>query len=718
MPDSLSVVDSKPLPSALTVVSSQPLEPSSLASRVISGVGHTLQKTADNLNVENVLRRIGNADDLAGQGRWADAWNEIRGLLPGGSDSQQVLGNQQGSTLDEQKQFVQDTYNKAKSGDYSGAGANVLTAGLANAEHAGPVVDEVADAAKNAASTTATAAKGAAKGVVEANKGGLQNPVHGAAFATSLIPVVGHKLAAAIEAGNNLHGAVKGARQALQERAAAQAEAEETETAPEASAPEESKTTPAAPVTPPAPESTPAPAPQQAPSPGEDREFLDQIARAQTKKPFAKLTPAEQAAVRTLAQRLRPSAAPAEAPPPATSTGPATPPSPADAAIRPASETPVLPSSAAPRRAYTESEARSQSSGPNGGGESPNGTTLGKLVERQEYYPPQAEAPKHIPSPAELGFGVYGDIRPDDSSTLDHIRAENEKAFNAADFAFRNGITNPEVFDRMSEAQKRDFMLGAKQADGTFAPGALQHGRAVGNPTPKTTYRPNPKTGSILDGHTLRLAKAHLAKMAADAQANGNGNGAEGAPAEAQPQTPESAPPQPKSGAQLEAEGLMAAKGRVQSFLRDETGSFDPSFGRNPLPPAIAPYFQTIEPRLAGRPQEALRWVRAGKGRFVPGAIPHPDFENGIGLLHGEPGNPNENWQSGFGVSHIDAKHPGDLDEAVQAIPSLPVIETIKDSRTGRVMGKVLSDGKRRAVISMDLRGHATPEWLLTSYTR
>jgi hypothetical protein len=69
-------------------------------------------------------------------------------------------------------------------------------------------------------------------------------------------------------------------------------------------------------------------------------------------------------------------------------------------------------------------------------------------------------------------------------------------------------------------------------------------------------------------------------------------------------------------------------------------------------------------------------------------------------------------------VSHIDAKRPGYLDEAIRTIPKLPVTEVISDPKTGRVLGKVLFDGKNRAVVSHDLRGHETPAWLLTSYER
>lgn len=149
---------------------------------------------------------------------------------------------------------------------------------------------------------------------------------------------------------------------------------------------------------------------------------------------------------------------------------------------------------------------------------------------------------------------------------------------------------------------------------------------------------------------------------------------------------------------------------------RKEDGEFTEAGGAGELHPDIAPYFEHTNQALEGKPEEALAWVRGGEGRFTPGAIPHPEIGGGIGLLHGYRGEKAPDWRGGFGVSHIDAKRPGHLDEAVKVIPSLPVIETITDAKTGRVLGKVLSDGWHRAVVSMDLRGHARPEWLLTSY--
>ncbi len=193
-----------------------------------------------------------------------------------------------------------------------------------------------------------------------------------------------------------------------------------------------------------------------------------------------------------------------------------------------------------------------------------------------------------------------------------HIRAENEKAFNAADFAFRNGITDPNVLAQMTEAQKQAFMNGSQ--DG---PGALQHGRDVGNPTPKTKYRANPQTGSILDGHTLRLAQAHLAKMVADAAApstpvpTGLASGARGVPASAQDVGAGAAPQaiQPDTGtAAREQPGGVAARGDADQFA----GSDQPER-------AIAGSGSAAAGKpLSGAQLEAARLLAQAKGKLTP----------------------------------------------------------------------------------------------------
>lgn len=192
---------------------------------------------------------------------------------------------------------------------------------------------------------------------------------------------------------------------------------------------------------------------------------------------------------------------------------------------------------------------------------------------------------------------------------------------------------------------------------------------------------------------------------------------------------PEQGPPagDGQPGGQPAAGGgfVNKAKQAFERLKNEEEGSVELPGGdqpvstrRLPLHNEIARYFWNTTDDFKGKPAEALSWVRKTPGGFAAGAIPHPEIPGGIGLLHGEPGGGAPEWRGGFGVTHADAKRTGYLDEAVKIIPSLPVIETIKDPKSGRVLGKVLFDGKHRAVISHDLRGHETPAWLLTSYER
>lgn len=374
MPDTLSIVNSKPLPE-LSIVSSQPLsaDQPGFLSRAASFVGDTLSKTAHKMNIENTLDAIENIGDSIRAGDWKAAGHSLVQFLPD----------------------PEATYEKVKAGDYSGAASDVLPyvlgAGAAWEGGGGGIpkqpLTEAAtasgDAVKNAAATAGTALKGAAQGVAEANKRGFNNPAHGAAIAAAQVPVVGHPLAAIIEATNTAVGAVKGARNALAERAtqnASEAAAADLDARlaaqranPRISLPQQagvqtSNPEPPALVEPippayptnrataPAPR-PPAPAtrvslPQQAgvqatpqsvpegpnltdadlaqirsdwvekmqarkaartpatngnaapTQTSEDVSLLDDIARAQAQKPFAKLTASQQAGVRTLAARI------------------------------------------------------------------------------------------------------------------------------------------------------------------------------------------------------------------------------------------------------------------------------------------------------------------------------------------------------------------------------------------------------------------------------
>jgi len=71
---------------------------------------------------------------------------------------------------------------------------------------------------------------------------------------------------------------------------------------------------------------------------------------------------------------------------------------------------------------------------------------------------------------------------------------------------------------------------------------------------------------------------------------------------------------------------------------------------------------------------------------------PASGFSEGISLLHGVHGYPIKIGRGGFGISHIDAERPGDLDEAIHAVPSLPIEETIT-APYGANSRDIFSDG-------------------------
>jgi hypothetical protein len=540
---------------------------------VLDYLGNTSRKVAEKLNYQNILEGIGRIDDALSPAHrdYGEAWEAAKDLVPFAIRHPYQAGVQIG------QQLSSGDYSGATSELITdalmahGAHETVRAMGVVPTS-ASPTVSDAAEAPPAAPGVIRTAAKGAAQGVLAANKGGLTNPMLGVAAGTGavLTPIIGHEAAAgvagAIKAGHTLVSAVRGAKAELADRAAAQArDAAAAQNRAEGNTPGwqagGAQPTPAA-----APAAAPAPVQPIAPdvadlaakrtarqavnakilearaqqaaaatAPEADPVLvkMKEIAQGFGVKNFAKLPAAEQVNLRRLASRVvedeKAAAAGAQAAPvsppvaaagavpeaaatqtPST-TAPVTPASPVVPAPVPARQNVVSPAVAEPPLpGRTESPSQ-----PTVAPEAiPSARSTAHVPPRSlEYYP--SGRPEHIPTPGELGHGTYV---PEDtelnSSVLEHQRAENEKGYNAAHYAYSTGITDPKIFDDMTEAQKRAFMNGTKEEPGQPAePGALQHGREVGNPTPKTQYQVNKKTGSMLDGKTLDLAKAHLAKM-------------------------------------------------------------------------------------------------------------------------------------------------------------------------------------------------------------
>jgi hypothetical protein len=125
--------------------------------------------------------------------------------------------------------------------------------------------------------------------------------------------------------------------------------------------------------------------------------------------------------------------------------------------------------------------------------------------------------------------------------------------------------------------------------------------------------------------------------------------------------------------------------------------------------------FGPVARQFSGKPREALDWVRQQKSGFAAAAIPHS--AGAIGLPFGDVGDLAAG-RRGYGVVHIDADHPGWLDQHIDEIPGWSIGQEFRDKQ-GRAVGRVLTDGKgNQAVVSLDWKRQAHPEWLLTGYER
>lgn len=475
----LSIVSSEPLPSqGLSIVSSQPLpSPPVTASGLY---GEALSKTAKNMNVENVLEKIGNIDTALGHGD-VD-WDSIKSLIPNPIA------------------FAKDTWNKVQSGDMTGAAANLLPLMMMRTPAA---VEEATPTLTNAADNAGTFVKGAAKGLANVRK---DVGVHVGAGLASQVPVVGHGVALALEGGNALYRAGQGVNAAFDARSAAQAAAER-QAATEAAiadsranpripswqqagtqttnpvAPEIQPITPAAasarqmaPMGPPAPSVEPRPVqlstpaiPVAAPEPivpsGPDPQVLDDLTSWSTNGKVSSFSKVKDSVSRQqildLAGKLKPTQAQPE-----TSAPASTPPPPVTSA--PVVEPQV------PEKSIAQQ--------------------LKDLVQPDEDEEKAITPGTYWPTPQQIGMKEPWPTG-DAGVTRHYINAYNKGA-NAADFVLNNKsgaspTTDPRVFD-LDATKTQDFMDKA-----------WDHGLGQGNPIPGKYTKP-------LGGDSLRFAKAYL----------------------------------------------------------------------------------------------------------------------------------------------------------------------------------------------------------------
>ena len=147
-------------------------------------------------------------------------------------------------------------------------------------------------------------------------------------------------------------------------------------------------------------------------------------------------------------------------------------------------------------------------------GQTPAEIIASKKSDLQEHYQPTNRATNNriVPTPVELGYrGVYSAEGPQGESWVRHMASQNEKAFNAADYAFQNGARDPRIFDNFTPKSAEDFRQEM-----------LLHAKEIGNAHPRFTVEGTDSAGNAivkggyatpLQGMSADLAKAHLQRM-------------------------------------------------------------------------------------------------------------------------------------------------------------------------------------------------------------
>ncbi len=155
------------------------------------------------------------------------------------------------------------------------------------------------------------------------------------------------------------------------------------------------------------------------------------------------------------------------------------------------------------------------------------------------------------------------------------------------------------------------------------------------------------------------------------------------------------------------ADATRTADGKLQITSDRAKGLFAKgathAFGM-PVPKEFGP----VLTQFAGKPKEALAELRKRK----TGAATNVYAFQGkpVGICYGKPGDAKNAFKGGYGLSHIDAKHPGVADN-LQEILDNSVIDSSKDGRLS------LWDGKHSVAIALNWMGDGTSgSWVITAY--
>lgn len=138
-----------------------------------------------------------------------------------------------------------------------------------------------------------------------------------------------------------------------------------------------------------------------------------------------------------------------------------------------------------------------------------------------------------------------------------------------------------------------------------------------------------------------------------------------------------------------------------QIFSKGTNSSY--AFGM-PVPEEFGP----VLTQFAGKPKEALAELRKRKTGAATGVYTFQGKP--VGICYGKPGDAKNDFKGGYGLSHIDAKHPGVADKLQEILDN----SVIASSGPSRIR---LWDGKHSVAIALGWVGDSTAgSWVITAY--